>query len=225
MKNLAKVLVLVLAGISLLGSPKPAAAIPIVYTVSGNASGTIGGTPFSNVLINVSLFSDTSTVQPLPGFPPLVVNVGTTFIGITGIGLSLITDPTLVFSSVIPVEIDDDSPVLTYAVIGTIDDPPAVDNFTGIGVVGSNLLTGYALTSAIGPITASPGGIGYPLGLIIHTTRGDLTFSENPAATGVGTFTAALLPVPEPSSLLSLCAGGLALIFFRYTHWSRATTD
>lgn len=214
MKNLAKVLVLALTGIWLLGFPNSAAASPIVYTVSGNASGTIGGLPFSNVLINVSIFSDTTTVQPVPGFPPLVANVGTTFIGITGIGLSLVTDPTLVFASVIPIEIDDDFPIIPVVVIGTIDNPPAVDSFTGIGAVGSNLLTGYALTTSIGPIMGT-GGIGYPTGLIIHTSRGDLTFVANTSPTTTGTFTATLLPVPEPSTLLSLCAG-LALVCVRF---------
>jgi hypothetical protein len=223
MKDLAKVLVL--TGICLLGFANPAGAIPIVYTVSGNASGTIGGTPFSNVLVNVALFSDTSTIQPIPGFPPAVANVGTTFIGITGIGLAVVTDPTLVFSSVIPIEIDDDFPILPYVVIGTIDHPPNVDEFTGIGGMGSNLLAGYDLTTSTGPITTSPGGIGYPPGLIIHTSRGDLMFGANLGPTNVGTFSATLLPVPEPSTLLSLFAGGLVLIVFRYAHCARVNMD
>ena len=205
MKNLAKVLVLVVTGTFLLGFANPAAASPIAYLISGNASGSIGGTPFSNVLVNVALFSDTATVQPVPGFPPMVANVGTAFIGITGIGLVRVTDPALAFSSVIPIEIDNNFPILTYVVIGTIDNPPAVDNFTGMAAMGTNLLTGYDLTTPIGPITASPGGIGYPTGLVIHTNRGNLTFTTNTDAGGTATFSATLLP--EPSSLLSLCAG------------------
>jgi hypothetical protein len=91
-----------------------------------------------------------------------------------------------------------------------LDHPPALDSFTGIGYVGSNALLGYDLRTSIGPITALPGGIGYPPSLFVYTTLGNLSFTENLSPTAEGTF-AATAAVPEPTSLLLTAIGLLGV--------------
>src|SRR5262245_66578491 len=46
----------------LIGAAAPAYAAPIVYTQSGIASGTIGGTAFTNALVVFTMTADTNNV-------------------------------------------------------------------------------------------------------------------------------------------------------------------
>ncbi|MBZ5678369.1 MAG: PEP-CTERM sorting domain-containing protein [Acidobacteriia bacterium] len=184
-------------------------AAPITYIESGLASGTIGGSTFTNALVQVTVTGDTANVVPIfGGFVFANVSSATT-VFITGIGTATVTDPNAVYSVPTPVAIDTGFPVLPYVVIGTLDSPPALESFTGIGAQGDNALLGYDLTTAIGPITGSPGGVGYPTGLFVNTNLGHLSFTANITPTAQGTFTATL--VPEPMSLL-LLGSGIALL-------------
>lgn len=185
-------------------------ASPIIYTESGLASGTIGGSTFTNVLVQVTASGDTANVVTLTdGTYTLYANLSSlTRITIAGIGTATITDATAVYSFPTPVLIDTGFPVLPYAIIGTLDSPPSLDSFTGIGGQGDNALLGYGLTTSIGPITGSPGGIGHSSDFI-NTSSGHLTFSANISPTSQGTFTATL--VPEPMSLV-LLGSGIAML-------------
>ena len=196
--------------VALFGITALVEAGPIIYMESGFASGTIGGTAFSDAQVQVTASGDTANVVFLGGIVFANPSSATT-VTIAGVGTATITDPTATYSFPTPVDIDPKNgfPILPYAVIGTLDSPPSLDGFTGIGGQGDNALLGYDLTTSIGPITGSPGGVGHPAGLVIHTTLGDLTFSANISPTTEGTFTATL--VPEPTSLL-LLGSGLALL-------------
>jgi hypothetical protein len=128
-----------------------------------------------------------------------------TTVTIAGIGTATITDPNAVYSFPAPIGIADGFPVLPYVIFGTLDHSPALDSFTGFGAQGSNALLGYDLTTSIGPITGSPGGVDYPTRTFLHTTLGNLSFTANITPTGAGTFTA--IVTPEPMSLLLLGSG------------------
>lgn len=183
-------------------------ASTIVYTESGFASGTIGASTFTNVLVQVAATGDTANVVSIFGGFAFANPSSATTVFITGIGFATITDATAVYSFPTPVAIATGFPVLPYAIIGTLDNPPSLDSFTGVGGQGNNALLGYGLTTSIGPITGSPGGIGHSSDFI-NTSSGHLTFSANISPTSQGTFTATL--VPEPMSLL-LLGSGIALL-------------
>lgn len=217
MKPSVRSFTVVAAAILLLAFASAAPAIPIIYQETGIASGTIGGAPFTNVLVTVTLTGDTSNVGAAAFLcPTCLSNRGTARVNVPGIGTATVTDPTGVFSSVIPILPDTDPgqpvfPILPYVVIAVFDHFPALDSIIGMGLAGSNSLLGYDLRTSIGPITSSPGGVGYDPCCLIHTTLGNLTFTQNLLPTGQGTFAAR---VPEPSSLLLLGAGAFVLAGF-----------
>jgi hypothetical protein len=188
-------------------------AAPITYIESGFASGTIGGSNFTNALIEVRASGDTTNVVSFTdGVITVYANLSSlTTVTIAGIGTATVSDANAVYSFPTAVDIDPTHgfPILPYVVIATLDSPPALDSFTGIGAEGNNALLGYDLKTAIGPITGSPGGIGYPTLLTVHTSKGNLSFTANISPTNQGTFTATL--VPEPMSLL-LLGSGIALL-------------
>jgi hypothetical protein len=224
MKSSAPALIIVTAIMVLLSFASPSTATPITYQQTGIASGMIGATPFTNAFLTVTLTADTSTVSNVMLFPgpDWLVNVGTTTtVNIQGIGTATITQPTAIYSSVVPFA---DAtmfglPVLPYVLIGTLDHPPATNSQTSLGGLGSTDLLGYELQTSIGPITGSPGGVFYDPCCFVTTTLGNLSFLSNLVGTDQGTFTATT--VPEPSTLLLLGAGAVVLAGSRLRQRSR----
>ncbi len=143
---------------------------------------------------------------------------------ISGIGTAAITGctstpsctgQTAIYSFSVPVSLDPTLPTLPFVVIGTVDFPPPVDGFTGIGAIGTSALLGYDLRKPLGPISGI-GGVGYAQSSLLHTTLGDLVFASNILPTAQGTFTATT--VPEPSSLLLLGMGLAVFAGARFRH-------
>lgn len=204
---------------AVMGFAQRAGATPITYTMSGTASGQIGGTPFTNALVTYTGQGDTANIQALSAggstvfanpFSMLTVNI-------SGVGTATITDLSDILDIPFALPPNPEIPSIPIVIFGRLD-PPFTDltQITGMGAVDSAALAGYDLT-AIGPIT-STGTVGFIQGCdtlghdpCLHTTLGDLSFTSNGVFSENHTFTATLQPVPEPATLL-LVSGGVAAL-------------
>src|SRR5579862_1176439 len=85
-----KSLVAILAVTYILGGV--ASAAPITYTETLTASGTLGGTTFTDALVTVTLTGDTSNVTagPVP-HTDVLVNTGSATVSVSGIGTGTFT--------------------------------------------------------------------------------------------------------------------------------------
>jgi len=176
-------LILCCAGMMLAG--------PITYTESATASGSLGGSSFTNALVTVKLDGDTANV--VSGGGGFFTNsVGTFTVNVVGIGTAALTAPGAeVFVN------------QTFA--------PAAAGFGAgssiLDTLNSSLST-YALTTAIGPITGSPF---INPGTPFSTSLGNLVINS----AGNSTFTAttnASIATPEPMTGGMLCVGLLGLL-------------
>jgi hypothetical protein len=163
----------------LLLSVASAQAIPITYTVTGTATGTLGVSAFTNALVTITLVGDTSFV----GF-----DVGSATVNVSGLGSASFTD--------------------TMVVTDNTDNPSAqisdlTMNVLTFGTI-SPVFAAYNLRGPIGPILGPSlinGGTVFP------TTSGN--FDITSVSGNVSTFTATTAAaVPEPASLF-LLGGGL----------------
>src|SRR5262245_13685033 len=205
------VLVGTITTFGILGSATPSLALPITYTLTTTATGTLGGTPFTNAFVTMTLLGDTDNIlQPYPDvLPDFLINPGTATITIASLGTATFNDPNGYAAFLFPV-IPDEVPIPSFAILQF--DEPNMGGGTGILGIGSNSLAGYDLASALGPLVAAGGGVatnpdGSPV--FFSTNRGGLFLTgagENSALT-----VTPVRSVPEPSSLSLLGAGGFAL--------------
>ena len=211
MKHAVRWPAMVCATVALLASAGSALAIPITYQVSAVASGTIGASTFTDVLVTLTLAGDTANVEStsLGG----VANIGTTTVSIPGVGVGTVTDPTAAFATESPIVPDVGFPFLPYVSIAVLDNPPSVDSNIDMGIVGAAGLLGYDLRTSIGPIVGV-GGLLFDGGSV-HTTIGNLAFTSEFSPDTQGTFAA--IAVPEPSTFW-LLAGGVFVLARRVRH-------
>jgi hypothetical protein len=194
------------ATVTLFGWVRPLQAAPITYTDTAMASGALNGTSFSNRLVTITFFADTSNVAPFGnGCAPCLVNLASSAtVNVPGIGTGTFIDQTGIIGFPFL------SPDLGgMAGVALVDAAPQTSGLLLIATV-NNAFLGYDLASAIGPIQ---GSAATPDNTISYaTTLG--TFEWNPYP-DTSTFTAAVAPVPEPATL-TLTALGLGAVATRY---------
>jgi len=165
-----------------------ATAGAISFTEQGQASGSLGGTNFTDALVTIVLIGDTTTVFTTSGSPGLYQDLGVATLSVAGIGSATFTDQMAAF----------DSQNVDWA---GISDYSHLDEVTLVTI--NALFGSYALSSSIGPASGPAfidSGDSFP------TTAGSLILTS----ASNSTFTAA---TPEPGSIGVVCLG---LIWLRW---------
>lgn len=175
----------------IVGLASRADATPITYTEIVTASGSLGGTAYTNALVTLIATGDTTGIVstgPITLATPVSVTVTITAAGLDG--PFTFTDPYVVFRS--------------GGLAGIARGTPAARGSDLLNVTNSVFNT-YDLATSIGPISGTPS---FNATTGFATNAG--TFFINSVA-GNATFQAALqaTPIPEPSSLALLAMGGL----------------
>jgi hypothetical protein len=183
-KPLRRTILVLLATVSLfLCGAIQAFADNITYTESATATGTIGGTSFTDALVTITVVGSTSGITGTAG--GVFENIGTSgSVTIGGIGTFTLTGIQTAF----------DSQLFSFA--GITDTPPNGE----ILATSSSVFATYDLTTSVGPISGTaffgPGPFGTVGGnLILKSLVQDST-----------TFEATTRAVPEPNTLLLLGA-------------------
>src|SRR5262245_47323214 len=177
--------------VGLLGVAYQAQATPITYREMITGTGTLGSSPFTNTVVTVSFFGDTSNVLGVGG---LATNtVGTAAVAVFGLGIATFTDP----------------------IMGVVDNQNAsagpsaiISDFTAGRLILATVnpaFVNYDLRSSIGPIS---GPATANLGSPFPTTSGNFVLTSIVGNTS--TFTATTSTVPEPASVMLVGTGLLA---------------
>ena len=195
-----------------------ASAGPITYTLTSTGTGTLGGVPFTDAVVTVTLVADTSTVIIGIVVPPnpWLFNPGTATVSVAGLGTATFTDSIGIFST-----FNDPTPTLFgVPVVAILDLSNPSDPSSGTGILGQAgpELLGYGLQTPFGPDT----GLGGPWSgshVTPHfpTTVGDMTWAIGQPL-GTSTFTAEVA-TPEPGTLLLLGTGFVSLIGGGFRRW------
>jgi hypothetical protein len=179
-----------------------ASAGPITYTMTSTGTGTLGGVPFTDAVVTVTLVGDTSNVisvvDPTQAPGPLLANPGTATVNVAGLGTATFTDLILIVSTFheLPSLFGGQSVVF----FSDAPDPSSLTSGTGILGQGGPEFFGYDLRTSFGPDTGL-GGVFSGSHVTPHfpTTMGDMTWAIGQSL-GTSTFTA--VATPEPGTLL-----------------------
>jgi hypothetical protein len=185
------------AALGLLTVGGHAQAAPIIYSFSGQISGSLNGQAFSLSDFSLSLASDTDTVfQPRPDFRPTLYNSAPATLAFTVNGISGSFSTLFNAFSV---------------TLGSGSSRRSLVGFTEAEPFGNDLidvrddgLLNYDLMSPI--ISASNMPIDFlNFGTVYQTSAGSLTFINDDGASAA--FTASLSAVPEPATWAMMLLG------------------
>src|SRR5215469_6425811 len=160
---------LAIATVLMVGSVTRVQAVPIIYTLSSTASGTLGGASFTNAAVVITLTGDTANVTPGPApYTDTLVNFGSATVTIAGVGTATFTDQIAILST------------LTDTSLFGVPAVLIVDNTTNTGLLlqTGSVYTTYNLKSSLGPISGT-GGVasGSHMTPIFATTAGNMTWT------------------------------------------------
>jgi hypothetical protein len=185
MRAITKHIVLALiSGGFLLAVPARSVADMVTYTLTADASGSLGDSNFSDALVTLTFVGDTGTVtNPSSGIFRNAVGTATVTVGGTTATLDDGSAPADVF-------------------VNQTDQTAGIETFATILTVQISALANYDLTTSIGPLTGTAAGA---LNTQYATTAGNL---ELTSLASTGTFQATVsTAVPEPASLLLMGLG------------------
>ncbi len=171
-----------------------AAAAPISYVHSGTGSGSIGDLTFTNAVFTITSYADTALRESCED-GCYFVNNNSSKIDIAGVGEFAFLTPTRTFAN---------RNAVGFGVAET-----GRDLFDGPW---SQALVGYDLASSIGPIAGDIGNLVQWNISQVKTNAGILNFAE----TGINhypvTFSAVLMPVPEPAGYSLMMVGLVGVV-------------
>lgn len=171
----------VLSLAALLALASPAFAQPILYTLSGNANGSLGGTPFSNAAFSIESVADISQITTLQ--PGILGVLAATDVTIAGFSRATFQFTNRVVAN------------QNFSRIGVGD----FDQNLAVLFMDHAAIQSYGLNTAIGPLTGPPI---FGFSSFFPTSAGAMNF------TGVFNVSFSAVVVPEPSSLILV---GLAI--------------
>jgi hypothetical protein len=178
-----------------------APAMPITYTETVTASGSLGSTTFTNALVTLTATADTNNiVNYLPGY--LGVNNTTATVSVAGDGSGTFTIPTLTYDSQL------------FSAAGFESGTTGVPG-SNILDVGNSAFATYNLRSSIGPLSGTPA---INSGTTFSTTAGSFILNST---SGNATFQATA--VPEPATLAPAVTGVLLIACYAWRRARRAT--